>query len=70
MWSTPVVDHTGITGNFDFSLVPDSFATDQGEAFRPAVEELGFRLEPLKVSRDITIIDHAGLRGGVCRLGR
>jgi uncharacterized protein (TIGR03435 family) len=61
MWAVPVADRTGMTGSYDFSLDPDSFADVPGEAFRdrlrPAVEALGFRLEPVKVTRDVTIID-------------
>jgi uncharacterized protein (TIGR03435 family) len=52
-----------MVGNYDFSLDPaDSFASTPGEAFRDrvrsAVEALGFKLEPLNVTRDIVIIDH------------
>jgi uncharacterized protein (TIGR03435 family) len=63
MWGVPVVTQTGMIGNYDFFLDPDSFASTSGEAFRDrvrsAVEAVGFKLEPVKVSRDITIIDHA-----------
>jgi uncharacterized protein (TIGR03435 family) len=52
-----------MAGNFDFSLDPDSFAATPEEPFRDrvrsAIEALGFRLEPLMVTRDITVIDHA-----------
>jgi uncharacterized protein (TIGR03435 family) len=62
MWGIQVVNRTGMAGNHDFLLDPDSFATASGEAFRDrvrsAVEALGFKLEPMRVSRDITIIDH------------
>jgi uncharacterized protein (TIGR03435 family) len=62
MRGIPVADHTGMTGSYDFSLDPVSFADVPGETFwdrlRPAVEALGFRLEPVKVTREITIIDH------------
>jgi uncharacterized protein (TIGR03435 family) len=65
MLGVPVVDRTGMTGSYDFSLDPDSFASASGEAFRdrvrPAVEALGFKLEPARVARDITIIDHVEL---------
>ncbi len=62
MWGTPVVDRTDMGGNYDFSLDPDSFATTPDEAFRDrirsAVEALGFKLEPQRITRDITVIDH------------
>lgn len=62
MWSIPVVDHTGIRGPYDFSIDPDQFAGDSHDSFRdllrPAVEALGLTFEVVKVTRDITIIDH------------
>lgn len=61
MLGVPVLDRTGMLGNYDFTLDPDSFASAPEEAFRdrvrPAVEALGFKLEPVRVPRDITIID-------------
>jgi uncharacterized protein (TIGR03435 family) len=63
MWGVPVTDGTGLTGSYDFSLDPDAFATAPGEPFRDriraAVEALGFRLESRKVTREITVVDHA-----------
>jgi uncharacterized protein (TIGR03435 family) len=67
---TPVVDQTGVTGFFDFTLDPMQFATppspdnpirpDYGELVMRAVEEqLGFKLEKKKASLEFTIIDHA-----------
>ena len=62
MWGTPVLDHTGIRGAYDFSLDPGKYAVDSHDSFsdrlRPAVEELGLKLETVKVTRDITVIDH------------
>ena len=55
-----VRDQTGMAGSYNFSL---DTAGEPGEALRDrvlsAVEVLGFRLQPLKITRDITIIDHA-----------
>jgi uncharacterized protein (TIGR03435 family) len=58
----PVVDNTGMTGSYDFILDPESDAGLAGAAFsdrlRAAMEAAGFRLEPIKVTRDTTVIDH------------
>jgi uncharacterized protein (TIGR03435 family) len=60
MWGDPVMDRTGMTGRFNFSIDPAGVG-DPGDSFsarvRPAVETLGFRVQALKVARDITIID-------------
>jgi uncharacterized protein (TIGR03435 family) len=62
VWDTPVVDHTGLRCAYDFSLDPGKFAVDSHDSFsdrlRLAVEELGLKLETVKVTRDITVIDH------------
>jgi uncharacterized protein (TIGR03435 family) len=61
MWGIPVVDRTVIPGAFDFTLAPDKFAADSpdfADRIRPALEALGFKLEPVKVPVDITIIDN------------
>jgi uncharacterized protein (TIGR03435 family) len=64
----PVVDGTGITGLFDFTLDPLQFAaTDDprtpnnvSELVLAAVrEQLGFILEKRKAPLEITIVDHA-----------
>ena len=69
--SRPVVDKTGLTGTFDFSLewMPDmsgpqpDAATAQpeesGPTFGEAIrEQLGFKLKPEKGSVEILVIDH------------
>ncbi len=59
----PVVDKTGLTGKYDFTLeyVPTSkAATDEtgGPSIFTAVEEqLGLKLEPAKESMDVLVID-------------
>jgi uncharacterized protein (TIGR03435 family) len=64
----PVMDATGITGLFDFTLDPAQFATtgsvqtrlDYGDYVVTAVqEELGFKLEKRKMPLEITVIDNA-----------
>ena len=67
---TPVVDQTGITGSFDFTLDPMQFAAppspdspvrpDFSELILTAVQEqLGFKFEKKKAPVEFTIIDHA-----------
>jgi uncharacterized protein (TIGR03435 family) len=67
---TPVVDHTGVSGLFDFTLAPYQFAPapidgapDSALTFadlvRTAVEQLGLRLENAKVPMEMAIIDQA-----------
>ena len=63
----PVVDHTGLTGKFDWEVewVPDDLQVDGArrpegpgifEAFR---DQLGLRLEPARDRVDVLVIDHA-----------
>ena len=57
-----VVDETGITGAFDFSLTYSQMdtAADNGPSIFTALQEqLGLRLEPRKSQVEILIIDHA-----------
>jgi uncharacterized protein (TIGR03435 family) len=71
---TPVVDGTGITGFFDFTLDPLKFVTPTGgkESAEPLTagsyadlistavkEDLGFKLEKQKAPLEITVIDSA-----------
>jgi uncharacterized protein (TIGR03435 family) len=61
---TPVIDHTGISGKFDFTLdVPsrlepdlEDVATDISDALQ---REVGLKLERVKVPLPVLIIDHA-----------
>jgi len=70
----PIVDRTGLTGKFDFTLefapeppgalptasVEPSAADDQsGPNLITAVQQLGLRLNPSKVATDVLVVDRA-----------
>jgi uncharacterized protein (TIGR03435 family) len=65
----PVVDGTGITGFFDFTLDPLQFASTNGQpknaddfaalVLTAVQEQLGLKLEKRKAPLEITVIDHA-----------
>ncbi|MGP8260999.1 MAG: TIGR03435 family protein [Acidobacteriaceae bacterium] len=61
----PVVDRTGLTGHYNFALqfAPAQASTDaQSDAgpslFTAAQDQLGLRLEPIKTSVPVLVIDH------------
>ncbi|HEX9200700.1 MAG TPA: TIGR03435 family protein [Acidobacteriaceae bacterium] len=62
-----IVDETGLTGSFEFTLAMPSSAIQGGnggpedsrpDAFRQAIESLGFHLVPKKEAIPVLIIDH------------
>lgn len=59
----PVVDETGVTGTFDFTLhwVPEDAAdpTAGPSLFTAIQEQLGLRLEARKVQTDMLVVDRA-----------
>jgi uncharacterized protein (TIGR03435 family) len=59
----PVVDMTGLTGLYDFTIEwitrGESVNGSDGPTIFTAVEQLGLKLEPRKQSMDIIIVDHA-----------
>ncbi len=58
----PVVDKTGLNGTFDFTLTysQEEAAGGSGPSIFTALQEqLGLRLEPLKSSQDVLVVDHA-----------
>ena len=60
----PVVDRTGLSGEFDFELEfapPDAPAADSSapSVFTAVQEQLGLRLESAKVPAEIVVIDRA-----------
>lgn len=65
MLDRPAIDHTGLTGVYDFSLewTPEMGASDSADRTGPSVftavqEQLGLKLEKQKVAVEIFIIEH------------
>jgi uncharacterized protein (TIGR03435 family) len=65
---TPVVDRTGLTGFYDFTIDPNNYAGDVAEASKDSFgelmaaavrDQLGLVLEKGREKLTITIIDHA-----------
>jgi uncharacterized protein (TIGR03435 family) len=57
----PVIDKTGIAGNYDISLsYAPAASTDSSlpSIFTAVQEQLGLKLEPQKVPQDFLVIDH------------
>lgn len=65
----PVVDMTGLTGKYDFTLEwGNPFEKEAGDDPRPSVftalqEQLGLKLEPRRVPMDYLVIDHVEMPG-------
>jgi uncharacterized protein (TIGR03435 family) len=67
----PIVDRTSLAGTYDFSLILTSAGTKKGSdnpgggpAFDPPIpsalqDQLGLRLESLKVPADVLVVDYA-----------
>jgi uncharacterized protein (TIGR03435 family) len=57
----PVLDQTGLTGNFDFHVVypPDDGSGSAPPLVRALERQLGLRLETKRENIDVLVIDHA-----------
>ena len=59
----PVVDKTGLTGKYDFTLQFTPAASESTDSTAPSIftaiqEQLGLKLEPQKAPMDVLVIDH------------
>jgi uncharacterized protein (TIGR03435 family) len=61
IWASPVVDQTGLTGSFDFTLAPSAVNPAPGMVYGDLVREsllaFGFKVETRKVPLQITVVD-------------
>jgi uncharacterized protein (TIGR03435 family) len=55
----PVVDQTGLEGNFDFAIEWDAGPDSQGPSLQEALrEQLGLKLEARKGPFEVMVLDH------------
>jgi len=52
----PIVDKTGLTGHYDFSIEIDA---EHPKEIAPAIEDLGLKLTSAKEPAEILVVDHA-----------
>jgi uncharacterized protein (TIGR03435 family) len=59
---TPVLDHTGLSGRFDFTLdvetTPPEFDDNSVNVSDALQKQLGLKLNRIKVPREVIVIDH------------
>jgi uncharacterized protein (TIGR03435 family) len=62
----PVLDRTGLKGNFDFKFeyAPDDAKPDSGPSIFTALQELGLKLEPQRGPVEVLVIDRAAKPSG------
>lgn len=60
-WGRPVVDRTGLAGEFNLTLeaTPDNFDPNGVSIFTALQEQLGLKLESGRVPVDVLVIDKA-----------
>ena len=57
----PVLDHTGLTGSFDYRSIPTEWNSDRTFSFMDFLKEVGLKLTPSTGPAEILTIDHAEL---------
>ena len=64
----PVVDQTGLSGHYDFTLEWSNPLAGDADPAAPSIftamrEQLGLRLEPRRAPLEVLVIDHAEMPG-------
>jgi uncharacterized protein (TIGR03435 family) len=61
LFHRPVLDHTGVTGGFDYRSAPTDWNSDQKSTFYEFLKDAGLKLTPATGPVEILTIDHAEL---------